>query len=142
MYRKTVVEQEAAARDARADSTEQTAKGSDEYSAIMEYAEKYIQEHYKEPISRVDIAAACYLSPSHFGRYFKKETGCTFINYLTKVRMQKAVELLSQGVTSAAIAQAVGYSSTRHFGRVFKQEYGCTPGEFRKLNCEACEDAP
>ncbi len=103
-------------------------------SNIIEAAEKYILEHYAERISREDVASACFLNPSYFGRYFKQKTGYTFIDYLTKVRMQKAVELLADGVSIEIISQKVGYTSTRHFVRTFKDEHGCTPREYRRIH--------
>jgi AraC-like DNA-binding protein len=68
---------------------------------------------------------------SHFylSRTFSKEMGITIAQYLRKLRMEKAAELLKSGrfnVTQAALE--VGYSSLSHFSQVFHETYGCCPG--------------
>ena len=98
---------------------------------FIKLAEDYIKEHFAEPISRDTVAGICFMNPSYFGRYFKKRTGYTFIEYLTKTRMDKAVELLQENISVQVIAKRVGYGNQRHFIRIFKSVYGCTPREYR-----------
>lgn len=92
----------------------------------------YIHRHYAEDLSRESVAAAFYLSPSHFSALFKQETGCSFKGYLTNVRMQIAVELLSTPMPIKDIAEKVGYQNRNRFIINFKNFTSYTPTEYRK----------
>ena len=92
----------------------------------------YIHRHYSEDLSRESVAAAFYLSPSHFSALFKQETGCSFKGYLTNVRMQIAVELLSTPMPIKDIAEKVGYHNRNRFIINFKNFTSYTPTEYRK----------
>ena len=77
-------------------------------------------------------AASVNLSPNHFSTIFSQETGQTFIEFLTSVRMEKARELLrSTSMKTAEIAFAVGYRDPHYFSYLFKKTQECTPREFR-----------
>ncbi|EPZ42156.1 helix-turn-helix domain-containing protein [Alicyclobacillus acidoterrestris] len=94
----------------------------------------YIAKHFSEPISLQDVAERVYLSPSHFSRLFKAETGTTFIDYLTNYRIQKSKILLR--VTSLPveiIANNTGFSNASYFSTTFKRLEGRTPTEYRHL---------
>lgn len=103
------------------------------YAGILENAKRYIRENYdKEEISLNTVAASVNLSPSHFSTIFSQETGETFIEYLTDVRMEKAKELLMcSNKKTAEIAYAVGYKDSHYFSYLFKKTQECTPKEFR-----------
>ncbi|NLL80436.1 MAG: response regulator [Clostridiales bacterium] len=103
------------------------------YSTLLDKAKEYIAENYdKEDISLNAVAASVNLSPSHFSTIFSQETGETFIEYLTRVRMDKAKELLRcSNRKSTEIAYAVGYKDSHYFSYLFKKTQGCTPKEFR-----------
>ena len=94
----------------------------------------YIHTHYNDPA--ISLSALCrYLSinASHFSNIFKVETGQTFVEYLTGVRIQKAKELL--GTTSLMtyeVAERVGYPDAQYFSVIFKKMTGLTPKEFQK----------
>ena len=103
------------------------------YSSLLQKARNYIEENYaNEEISLNMTAAAVNLSPNHFSTIFSQETGQTFIEFLTSVRMKKAKELL-RGTTmkTAEIAFAVGYKDAHYFSYLFKKTQECTPREFR-----------
>ncbi len=88
-----------------------------------------IREHLVEPLSLEQISKSVGCSAFHLSRTFSKETGMSIPQYLRKVRMEKAAELLSSGkcnVTEAALE--VGYSSLSHFSQAFCQTMGCCPG--------------
>ncbi|MBO1510255.1 AraC family transcriptional regulator [Metabacillus bambusae] len=79
-----------------------------------------------------DIADAVELSKYHFTRTFKKTTGYTPIEYLTKIRMERAIKLLRHTeLTIDEIAREIGYSNGSYFIKVFRQWLGFPPGEFR-----------
>jgi AraC family transcriptional regulator len=85
-----------------------------------------------QEISLKDMAAACYLSPFHFARLFKKLTGTTPHAYLAAVRIATAQQLLAETDLSVSqIGARVGYLSASHFAKGFRQATGITPRAFR-----------
>lgn len=106
----------------------------DDATPEVRAVKKYIKEHYMEQFSREDVAAACFVSASYMGRVFKRETGITYIEYLTKVRMENAIIFMKENIPIDKIAGKVGYSSTRHFVRVFKDYTGLSPRDYRRQN--------
>ena len=103
------------------------------YSSLLRDARTYIEQNYdNEEISLNTVAASVNLSPNHFSTIFSQETGRTFIEYLTSVRMEKAKELLrTTSMKTAEIAYAVGYKDSHYFSYLFKKTQECTPREFR-----------
>ena len=98
-------------------------------------AKKYIDSHYNEHLSLDDVASKAYLSVSQFTRLFKKEYNVSFINYLNKVRIDKACELLINTDYSAnVICGMVGYTSYSYFRKKFVQYKKCSPIEYRTTN--------
>ncbi|MBO9605955.1 MAG: helix-turn-helix transcriptional regulator [Paenibacillaceae bacterium] len=96
-------------------------------------AVSYIRQHYMEPAGLPEIAAAAGLSKYYFARQFHRCTGMTPVQYVTKIRIQKAVELLRTSELSVeSIAQAVGYANGNYFGKWFRRIVGSSPGEFRR----------
>jgi xylan 1,4-beta-xylosidase len=92
----------------------------------------YINEHYAEKISLESLARQVYLSPYYLSHFFKKKMGFTFQEYLNFVRLQKAVELVSQTDKQInAISQLCGFPGSKSFNRVFKNYYGITPRVMR-----------
>ena len=74
------------------------------------------------------------LSPPYLSTIFKKDTGMTFLEYLSKVRMDMAKKLLKEtNDTVADICGKVGYSDVRYFTKTFTKYAGLKPKEYRKL---------
>lgn len=97
---------------------------------IME-AIRYIESRISQRITMEEVAEQLHLSPSYFSRLFKKESGEGFVEYVTRRKMEKAKELLSQsGNTVDEIAYLLGYDNKSYFMKVFKQHTGVTPGEY------------
>jgi two-component system response regulator YesN len=103
------------------------------YGAIIQQAKKYIEHHYTNPdLALNDAAAHVNLSPSHFSVVFSRNTGQTFIEYLTKLRIEKAKELLrTTPLKSFEIAFQIGYNDPHYFSYVFKKHTGLSPKQFR-----------
>ena len=103
------------------------------YSDIILTAQKMIREEYmSEEISLNVVAARVCMSPSYFSTIFSKETGKTFIEYLTEVRMEKAKEyLVCTNRKTSDIAFEIGYKDPHYFSFLFKKTQGCTPKEYR-----------
>jgi two-component system response regulator YesN len=99
----------------------------------MQQAEQFINEHYRnEQLTLNDVCSHLYMSISYFSTLFKQHTGLTFVEYVTRIRIKKAKELLS--VTSYKtyeIAQHVGYGDPHYFSVIFKRHTGNTPKEYR-----------
>ena len=97
-------------------------------------AKQYIKERFRENISISDIAEQEGFNVSYFSTLFKKETGQTFIEYLTAVRMEEAKRLLKEtNLSVALICESVGYSDLKHFTATFRKSSGIKPSEYRKL---------
>lgn len=100
----------------------------------IRFAKQYIQKHYSEPVTLEEVCAAIGFSTSYFSVLFKKETGEGFNKYLTRVRMDRAKELLQGGnLPIAEICSKVGYGDLKHFTQTFKKVAGLNPGQYRKL---------
>ncbi len=96
---------------------------------------KYIEEHYKEPMTLPEAAAASGYVPTYFSRVFKNCTGMTFYDYLTVFRVRKAeILLVNTNDSIANIAASSGFSSVKTFDRVFKEQLGISPLKFRKMH--------
>ena len=93
----------------------------------------YIGEHYGEQnISVGAIAQHLGLSESHLSHLFRKETDYTILNYLTRYRIHKAMELLRDcRLKVYEIAEQVGYRDITYFSATFKKVVGMTPSEFQ-----------
>ena len=104
-----------------------------QYKALIHQANEFIEQHYADPdLSLNEMAALVNLSASHFSVVFSQETGHTFKEYLTDIRIRKAKELLRMtGLRSADIADRVGYNDPHYFSSVFKKHTGLSPSEFR-----------
>jgi len=95
-------------------------------------AKEYIDKHFNEEISLEDVSRAVNLSPQYFSRFFKQETGENFIDYLTQVRINKAIELLKdKNHTIKEVCFMIGYNDPNYFSRIFKKVTGYSPSEQR-----------
>ncbi len=99
---------------------------------IIQRARAYIEDNYSESISLKEIAAALHTSTFYFCKIFRKGTGLTFTEYLTRVRIENAKsQLTNPHLRISEIAFAVGFQSLSQFNRAFKGLTGCSPTEYR-----------
>ena len=95
-------------------------------------AKQFIQEHQTDDLSLGDVAKAVNTSTFYFCKMFKKYTGLNFTNYLSRLRIEKAKNLLlNPNLRVSEIAYEVGFQSLTHFNRVFKKIIGQSPTEYR-----------
>lgn len=101
-------------------------------SSVVYPAVVYIRDHLQQEITMKEMADLCHLSPSYFSRTFNKETGESFVNYISSRRIQLAKELLLEtGKSISQIAEEVGYDNISHFTAVFKRTEGIPPSVYR-----------
>lgn len=100
---------------------------------VLKKGLEYIEEHFSEDfLSLNSVAGAIGVSGNYFSSVFSQEMQMTFIEYVTKKRMEKAKKLLRQTEKhSGEIAAEVGYKDSHYFSFVFKKTVGCTPREYR-----------
>lgn len=97
--------------------------------------ESEIEEKYADNISLKYLAEKYYFNSAYLGQLFKKQYGCAFKDYLNRIRLRKAAELiLSTNKKVYEIAEDVGYKNQEYFINKFEKEYGMTPTRFRKRN--------
>ncbi|MCJ8010303.1 response regulator [Paenibacillus sp. KQZ6P-2] len=109
-------------------------KKAGQMNRVVAIAQAYIKEHYDEEITLAKVSEIVYLSESHFSTLFSKAVGETFKEFVTKVRMEKAMESMKKEpyLKIYEIAERTGYASTEHFSRVFKKITGMSPYMFMK----------
>jgi two-component system response regulator YesN len=100
---------------------------------MLQQVHDYIDQHYVDAdLSLNEVAGQVNLSPSHFSTVFSQETGQTFKEYLTEVRIKRAKELLrSSTLRSFEISYQIGYSDPHYFSYVFRKHTGLSPKEYR-----------
>lgn len=108
------------------------------YSDIIDKAKTFIEENYKnEDMSLQLVASSVNVSSNHFSAVFRKETGKTFIDYLTMVRMNEAKNLLlCTPMKTSEIGFEVGYRDPHYFSYIFKKTQGMSPKEYRRSKKE------
>ncbi|WP_235851989.1 AraC family transcriptional regulator [Niallia nealsonii] len=107
-------------------------KPKKDFSLNMTKAIIYIQTHYHEPITLDEIAVISGYSKYYFIKQFQHQLNMTPVQYLTKIRIQKAAELLRTTDSSIIeIADAVGYANANYFNKVFRKVVGVSAGTFR-----------
>jgi AraC-like DNA-binding protein len=95
-------------------------------------ARKFIDQHSDEELSLIKLAKAVNISPNYLSEKFKKVTGVNFVDYVARIRTEKARDLLKDvDLRISEIAFAVGFQSLSQFNRVFKKLLGKSPTEFR-----------
>ena len=107
-------------------------KKGDKSKYVLE-AMSYIGEHYNDPSITVGlIAQSLGISEGHLSHLFKKETDYTLLNYLTRYRIHKSMELLRDcRMKIYEVAEQVGYKDITYFSATFKKVVGISPSEYQ-----------
>ena len=105
-------------------------------SAVTARARLYIAEHFTDSnLMLQDVARAVGMSESRLSTVFAQESGKTFTEYLTGLRLARAKELLAKtDKRGSQIALEAGYNDAHYFSYIFKKNTGMTPGEYRAQN--------
>lgn len=103
------------------------------HKQAVDFMIQYIHDHYHEDITLTDLADKVHFSRNYLSQLFRDAVGETFNSYLTKVRMERAKRLLSEGkYLIYEVAEMVGYKNIPYFSTLFKKETGCNPSDFLK----------
>ncbi len=99
---------------------------------VITKAKQFIREHHTEDLSLGQVAAAVHTSIFYFCKLFRRVTGNTFTEFVSRTRVEKAKNLLlNPNLRVSEIAYEVGFQSLTHFNRVFKKIIGESPTEYR-----------
>lgn len=108
-------------------------RSSQKHRKTIDFIKRYVQQHYAEDVTLDLIAEKVYLTRNYLSQIFKQETGENYNSYLTRVRMEKAKELLVTGNYKVfEISQIVGYKNNAYFSQLFKKHTGYYPSELNK----------
>jgi two-component system response regulator YesN len=99
----------------------------------IQLALPYIHENYRGPLSLSDVADHVHMSKNYFSEQFKRLTGLNFIDFLIRLRIHYAKQLLvTTSLKIYDIGIQSGFNSSKHFLKLFKRMEGCTPVEYRQ----------
>ncbi|WHY84025.1 response regulator [Neobacillus novalis] len=108
-------------------------KSATYHERLVLSGKSFINANYMNPITLKDVSKRVHLTEHYFGQIFKSTTGESFLNFLTRIRMEKACQLLKKpNLKFYEISQKVGYNDPKYFTKMFQKNYGLTPKEFRK----------
>jgi two-component system, response regulator YesN len=101
---------------------------------IIKRANKYIEENYMDDLTLEKVAEVVFLSPVYLSKVYKKNMGINFIDYITKIRIERSKELLSNKKLKVyEISNLVGYKNLKYFYKIFKNYTGYTPNTYREM---------
>ncbi|WAA09279.1 response regulator transcription factor [Fervidibacillus albus] len=106
---------------------------STEQQNYMQQLLNYIHQHYNQSLSLTDLANKFHFNPTYLSTYFSKHLGEGFSEYVNRLRIEKAKELLKSTKTPIAdVSHIVGYSDQSYFSKVFKKIVGLSPSSYRR----------
>lgn len=116
-------------------STRRASWGGQLRDFYIQEAVTYMEQHYQQDLTVEELADTCKLNRSYFSKLFKENMGCPPQEFLIRMRLSKATELMKTSRASIGdIAAACGYPNQLHFSRAFKKRYGLSPREWREQN--------
>ncbi|RCW73192.1 response regulator transcription factor [Saliterribacillus persicus] len=100
---------------------------------LIPKVKRWVEQDYAKNITFLEFSDAHHVSLSYLSREFKAQTGMTFVEYLTEVRIKKAIELFEAGKErTVEVGELVGYHDPKHFRTVFKKVTNYTPKEYKQ----------
>jgi len=109
------------------------AAGSQTRTEPVRAAQTYLREHLDAPVRVSELAARVGLSTSHFAALFRRATGGGVVEYVKRLRIARASELLvTTPMAVAEVARTVGYDDPFYFTRQFRRVHDCSPSQFRE----------
>lgn len=107
----------------------------------VQNAVRFMSDHYKEPISVSSVASACHVTDTYLSHLFRKHLGLTPTEFLTRIRLENSLPLLSGKWSLTRIAEETGFPSPRSYNAAFRKEYHMLPAEYRMNLCEIVPSA-
>lgn len=105
-----------------------------QYTPVVRQIMEEVDKNYQEDMNLKTLAYKYHMNASYLGQIFQKEVGCSFTQYLSGKKIEKAKELiLTTNMKINDIAKKVGYPDTSYFYRKFKQRYGVAPASLREM---------
>lgn len=112
-----------------------SSKLTEKYQARLSMLITYVNNHYQQVITLREAAGLCHLQPEYFCRFFKKNMGMTFGDYVNEVRIYNAYpDIVNSNLPIQQIADIYGFSNYDTFLKKFKALFSCTPSDLRKRN--------
>ena len=101
---------------------------------IVQQIKEYVAANYMNDVTIAEMGNRFDISPSYISRIFRNKTGEKYIDFVTGVRMKKAMELIrmSPALSVKEVAERVGYISEKHFSKTFKKYFDCLPSHAAK----------
>lgn len=99
---------------------------------LGEKVNRYLKEHYREPIRRETVAEQFHLAPEYLSKVYIKQTGKKIKDTLAEYRIEEAKHLLECGERVSDVAEAVGFDNFTYFSTTFKKYTGISPNQYRK----------
>lgn len=116
-------------------STRRELRGGQLRDFYIQEAITYMEHNYYRDVTVEEVAGVCKLNRSYFSKLFKDNMGCAPQEFLIRLRLAKAAELMKQTRNSIGnISAMCGYPNQLHFSRAFKKHYGLSPREWRIQN--------
>ena len=116
-------------------STRRAAGGGPLRDFYIQEAVTYMEQNFQRDLTVEELSDVCKLNRSYFSKLFKETMGCPPQEFLIRMRLSKATELMRTSRASIGdIAQLCGYPNQLHFSRAFKKRYGVSPREWRRDN--------
>jgi AraC-like DNA-binding protein len=116
-------------------STRRDTRGMRLRDFYIQEAVTYIEQNYQRDITVEELANVCKLNRSYFSKLFKESMRCPPQEFLIRMRLSKATDLMKTSSASIGEISAVcGYPNQLHFSRAFKKRYGISPREWRVQN--------
>jgi two-component system response regulator YesN len=102
---------------------------------VIEMAKKFIESNFDKNLSLEQVSRYVHLNPTYFSELFKKNTGMSFVDYKTFLRIENAKKLLTTtGLNVEKISSSLGYTDPKYFSKLFKKITGKTPQDYKKKN--------
>lgn len=119
----------------RSSSTRKTLHGGKLRDFYIQEAINYMEHNYQRELTVEEVADMCRLNRSYFSKLFRESMGCPPQEFLIRLRLTKAAEMMKMTTNSIRdIAAGCGYPNQLHFSRAFKKHYGISPKEWRNQN--------
>jgi len=110
-----------------------TTKKKNTYKKHMDLLEDYVDHHFMNPITETELCRLLNITPQHLARVTRACLGMTPIEYVNRIRIEKARSYLGfTNLNACEVAKNCGFENNNYFWRTFKKQTGMTPGEYRK----------